>query len=316
MKRITLASLGLLLASSAFAADNAVVVTPGTGVTMRSKDIGSGVQSMVHILGDTSGNPIYGTAGTANANILTVQGIASMTPLLATVTNAGTFATQVNGFTSWAGGTLGAMANYGTSPGAVLVPGVNASVTASVLPTGAATSANQTNASQKTQIVDGSGNVIASTTNALNVNVNNSNANGQAVMASSSPVVLASDQTVGDPCTFAAKTSVPISQTSSAQIITGTSSKKTYVCSIFALGADAENMSLVEGTGSVCATGTAAVIGSTTAGNGPNFAANGGFALGGGAGSVAIASNANADNVCLLQSGSGRVAGVVTYVQR
>lgn len=39
------------------------------------------------------------------------------------------------------------------------------------LPTGAATSANQTNASQKTQIVDGSGNVIASTTNALNVAV-------------------------------------------------------------------------------------------------------------------------------------------------
>jgi hypothetical protein len=41
------------------------------------------------------------------------------------------------------------------------------------LPTGAATSANQTNASQKTQIVDGSGNVIASTSNALNVDVTN-----------------------------------------------------------------------------------------------------------------------------------------------
>jgi hypothetical protein len=39
----------------------------------------------------------------------------------------------------------------------------------SALPTGAATSANQTNGSQKTQIVDGSGNVIASTGNALNV---------------------------------------------------------------------------------------------------------------------------------------------------
>ena len=31
--------------------------------------------------------------------------------------------------TQWAGGTLGAMANYGTSPGAVLVPGVNAFIT-------------------------------------------------------------------------------------------------------------------------------------------------------------------------------------------
>jgi hypothetical protein len=45
------------------------------------------------------------------------------------VTNAGTFLTQSNGFTSWAGSTLGAMANYGTSPGAVLVPGVNAFIT-------------------------------------------------------------------------------------------------------------------------------------------------------------------------------------------
>jgi hypothetical protein len=31
--------------------------------------------------------------------------------------------------TTWGGGTLGAMANYGTSPGAVLVPGVNAFIT-------------------------------------------------------------------------------------------------------------------------------------------------------------------------------------------
>jgi hypothetical protein len=35
----------------------------------------------------------------------------------------------VDSITTWATGTLGAMANYGTSPGAVLVPGVNAFVT-------------------------------------------------------------------------------------------------------------------------------------------------------------------------------------------
>jgi hypothetical protein len=44
-------------------------------------------------------------------------------------------------------------------------------VTGSFSITGVATSANQTNGSQKTQIVDGSGNVISSTANALNVNV-------------------------------------------------------------------------------------------------------------------------------------------------
>lgn len=57
-----------------------------------------------------------------------------------------------------------------------------------------ATSANQTNASQKTQIVDGSGNVIAATTNALNAFVTNTNANGSATSANSAPVVIASDQ--------------------------------------------------------------------------------------------------------------------------
>lgn len=46
-------------------------------------------------------------------------------------------------------------------------------VNASVTITGVATSANQTNASQKTQLVDGSGNVIASTSNALNVDITN-----------------------------------------------------------------------------------------------------------------------------------------------
>jgi len=46
------------------------------------------------------------------------------------------------------------------------------------LPTGASTSANQTNASQKTQIVDGSGNVIASTSNNLNVQCANCSGSG------------------------------------------------------------------------------------------------------------------------------------------
>jgi hypothetical protein len=40
---------------------------------------------------------------------------------------------------TWASGTLGAMANYGTSPGAVLVPGVNAYVTNSPAVTGTVT---------------------------------------------------------------------------------------------------------------------------------------------------------------------------------
>jgi hypothetical protein len=163
----------------------------------------------------------------------------------------------------WADTALGAPSNYGTSPGAVEVPGVNAFVTNSptvklnttpslangngVVPTqgglvlsasnglfdnllqsnavlsatngiytnllqgnvvlssgnpifasitntpavtcsACATSANQTNASQKTQIVDGSGNVIASTSNALNTDVTNTVTTTPASGTSASPL--------------------------------------------------------------------------------------------------------------------------------
>jgi hypothetical protein len=47
-------------------------------------------------------------------------------PVTGTFTPSGTQDVNVK---QWAGGALGAMANYGTSPGAVLVPGVNAFVT-------------------------------------------------------------------------------------------------------------------------------------------------------------------------------------------
>jgi hypothetical protein len=83
MKRIALALLLSGLALPALAADNAVIVTPGSGVTMRSRDTtgAGGPQSMITILGDTGGNP------------------------------------------------SGVFANYGTSPGSVLVPAMNAFVT-------------------------------------------------------------------------------------------------------------------------------------------------------------------------------------------
>lgn len=84
------------------------------------------------------------------------------------------------------------------------------SATALPLPALAATSTLQTSGGQKTQIVDGSGNVIASTSNALNVNLSSSGATGistniaqyggtstslgSKTSAASIPVVIASDQ--------------------------------------------------------------------------------------------------------------------------
>lgn len=64
------------------------------------------------------------------------------------------------------------------------------------LPTGASTSANQTNGTQKTQIVDGSGNVIGSTANALNVYFAGGGiafSNGQVSLLNSSTTPLAAN---------------------------------------------------------------------------------------------------------------------------
>ena len=118
-----------------------------------------------------------------------------------------------------------------------------------------------------------------------------------------------------DPCFGTARSFFSISQTAGAKIITGTSAKKIYFCSFNVVGADAENISVVEGTGTVCATSTIAVPGfpAATAANGWNFAANGGLSANGGSGSMA-ATSVNADDVCVFQSGSGRVAGGGSYV--
>jgi hypothetical protein len=99
---------------------------------------------------------LIGTAGTASAQALTVQGIASGTAL------------GVSGTVT---------ANAGTN--------LNTSALA--------TSANLTAGTAKTQIVDGSGNVIGSTANAINVNVASGvNPNGRSTPANSAPVVQAS----------------------------------------------------------------------------------------------------------------------------
>lgn len=221
--------------------------------------------------------PALGTAGTASTDVLTIQGIASMTKLLVT-------------------------------PDSVALP-ANQSVNVAQL-AGTTTDTNSGNKSAGTLRV-----VLATDQPALtnkllvtpdsvalpaNQSVNLSQIGGTAVVA--------------DPCQIVAKTSLAISQATSTQIISGTSSKKTYICSITLVAGAAENVAITAGTGSVCATGSSAIIGSTTVANGLILAANSGFSHGNGRGTVA-SGTVNADNICLLQSGSVRVSGVLTYVQ-
>jgi hypothetical protein len=120
---------------------------------------------------------------------------------------------------------------------------------------------------------------------------------------------------VSDPCKGQAKLYASISQTGNTQIVAGSASKKIYVCSIHVVAAAATDVAVVEGTGTVCGTGSAGVsgFGGATAATGWNFAANGGIALGNGDSSVG-AEGTSGDNLCIFNSGSGQVSGGISYV--
>ena len=120
---------------------------------------------------------------------------------------------------------------------------------------------------------------------------------------------------VADPCMREARIPISISQTAGTQLITGTASERIFICSIHVVTATAQNIALVSGTGTVCATSTSGVVGfgGATAATGWNFAANGGIQMGHSNWSYGK-TDTDADNVCLLNSGSGQISGGLTYV--
>lgn len=104
--------------------------------------------------------PALGTAGTASSDVISVQGVASMTALK----TDGSAVTQPISAASLPLPTGAATSAAQTTAGTSLT-------TIATNTTNAATTTKQSDGSQKTQIVDGSGNVIAATSNALNVNL-------------------------------------------------------------------------------------------------------------------------------------------------
>jgi hypothetical protein len=136
---------------------------------------------------------------------------------------------------------------------------------------------------------------------------------GQLLGTTTNPLMVATVAAPGDPCTTAAKLTTGISQTASTQILAGVPGKRIFLCAAqIGNNADAENVSIVEGTGTTCATNTYALDGGTTAAGGSQGAANSGFAVGNG-GAAVLVTQVPGDNVCVLQSGSGRVPGFLTY---
>jgi hypothetical protein len=198
-----------LIATTAWAADNAIVLTPGTGVVERSKDVGSGVQSVIVILGDTSGNALATAPGTGNSSFaLPIQGVsgginipvilnAETTKVIGevnqgtspwVVSNGGTFAVQA---TLQASGTTAigkvdpnTIATWGLTP----IGGTTSS------PTNAFLSGCEFLSSPPTYTTGNSGAVQCTAAGSVHTTVDNTNANGSATSANSSPVVIASDQ--------------------------------------------------------------------------------------------------------------------------
>lgn len=119
----------------------------------------------------------------------------------------------------------------------------------------------------------------------------------------------------GDPCSINLRVSVPINLAASGQLITGATAKQTYICAIEFVTGAAQNIALVEGTGSVCGTNTAGMAGGATAATGWNLAINQAVWLDT-PNAWTIATATAADNVCLLLSGVGQTSGFIQYVQQ
>ncbi len=113
----------------------------------------------------------------------------------------------------------------------------------------------------------------------------------------------------GNTTPMACHTTVAFSTTASLVLAHSQNSMRIFICSIVMVAAAAENLSIVEGTGAACATGTRGVIGGF--GGTMSVAATGGFS------SIAafpwISSSVAGNQVCLSKSGSGNVSGAITY---
>lgn len=284
-----LALVGSLWAVPALAADNALVVTPGSGLTMRSIDIGAGVQAVGHALVDASG----GQLGVAGAGLYIRGASGAMA--------SGSFA---------AGSMVDLLTVIGTKAAGTAAS--NSILFGCVYNTSLPT---LTNGQQAATQCDSSGRPL--------VTVANTNANGQATMANSSPVTIASNQSAltvvggaADPCQTTANSTVRgnITSATTTRIITPSASNKTYICSVDLLAFAANNVAVVEGTGGTCGSGTAGVIGGTTTGNGISFPAQGGLVKGGAGFFVWNTAGTNVD-FCLITSTTGPLAYFVKYVQ-
>lgn len=93
--------------------------------------------------------------------------------------------------------------------------------------------------------------------------------------------------------------------------VTGVSGRHVRICSISLVAAGADNVAIISGTGATCGTGSAAIVGTTSA-TGFNFAANGGISQGSGIGTI-MRTVATGDSVCIITSAAVQLSGVISF---
>lgn len=197
---------------------------------MRTQDVGTGIQSPYNILGNLTGGTIYGTAGTSNAAVLSVQGIASGTALPVSLTS-----TTITGTVAV------------TQSGTWNITNISGTIS---LPTGAATAANQaTEIASLATIATNTGAAVPSQAPTVSIGgvgiIDSAGTNVATVKAASTApattdksVVVAPNPNAGTPAQinqypFGA-TPITASNTGTTAATTatlaGTSGKTTYIC--------------------------------------------------------------------------------------
>ena len=102
----------------------------------------------------------------------------------------------------------------------------------------------------------------------------------------------------------------PVNISANATVITNPGGKFVHVCAVLLInGATAQSATLLEGTGTACATNPTYWIGGS--GATAALAVNGGFSVPGNW--INYPMQVRGDNVCVLVSGSTNLSGSVTY---
>lgn len=109
-------------------------------------------------------------------------------------------------------------------------------------------------------------------------------------------------------------TQISVAATGPTQIVPATSGKQTYICHVFIAPVTAAvSLTLIQGTGTNCATSPTALFGGTTAATGAVMAINEGFQLGDGLATI-LAPTVSGGAICLTASAATQISGSIKTV--